>query len=223
MGGMNYHIDIQFEDGSVWLARVRRLNATSPPPHLRDCNFQSEFATMQFLETTAVSTPKVFDFALESQDNPIGVGYMLVEKMAGKPLRWSLASPDQRKKIVEQLAEIFIELRKYPFEEMDCLSTSSSHRVGPFARKSLTDFNGSHILPLGPYSSLQEYYTSSIKLILDLVIREEMYSQNPIDAYLIHRFVNVDAELEWDEWKKVALERYSDDGGLRHLLEKHVL
>ena len=32
MGGMNYHIDLRFSDGIVWMARIRRVNATSPPP-----------------------------------------------------------------------------------------------------------------------------------------------------------------------------------------------
>jgi hypothetical protein len=32
MGGMNYHIEVKFEDGISWLARIRRFNATSPPP-----------------------------------------------------------------------------------------------------------------------------------------------------------------------------------------------
>jgi len=189
MGGMNYHIDIVFEDGVIWLARIRRFNATSPPPPLRDHIFQSEFATMKFLEDIAVPTPKVFDFALESPGNLVGVGYMLVEKMAGRSLRWSVASREQRGKVVEQLADVFIELRKHPLGSMGCLGTSSSDRIGAFARESLTDFHGSRMAPLGPYSSLEEYHTSSIKLIQDLIIREEMYAQNPVDAYLIHQFL----------------------------------
>lgn len=144
---------------------------------------------MKFLEKIAVPTPKVLDFALESQDNSVGVGYMLVEKMAGTSLRWSIASPEQRRRVVEQLAEIFIELRKHPFDKMGCLDTSGSCHIGAFARESLMDFDGSRMLPLGPYSTLQEYHTSSIRLILDLIIRDEMYSQNPIDAYLVHRFL----------------------------------
>ncbi|KAF1952116.1 hypothetical protein CC80DRAFT_538341 [Byssothecium circinans] len=169
MGGMNYHIDIVFEDDVT------------------------ECATMKFLEKTAVPTPKVFDFAVESAENPVGVGYMLVEKMAGTSLRWALLSSEQRRKIVEQLADIFIELRKYPFEKMGslepCSSPSSQPIVGAFARESLTDFHGEHMAPLGPYSSPREYHTCSVKLILDLILREEMYTQNPIDAYLIHRFL----------------------------------
>jgi len=35
MGGMNYHVEICFSDGVAWTARVRRFNATSPPPVLR--------------------------------------------------------------------------------------------------------------------------------------------------------------------------------------------
>lgn len=189
MGGMNYHVDVVFEDGVVWLARIRRFNATSPPSALRDHIFQSEYATMKFLEKTAVPTPRVFDFALESDANPVGVGYMLIEKMPGTSLRWSLASPAQRRKVVEQLADILIELHKYPFDKMGSLCTPNSSSTGPLARESLTDFDGTHMLPLGPYTSLQEYYTASTQLILDLITREEMYAQNPIDAYLIHRFL----------------------------------
>ena len=32
-GGMNYHLEIHFEDRSVWITRIRRFNATSL--HLR--------------------------------------------------------------------------------------------------------------------------------------------------------------------------------------------
>jgi len=36
MGGMNYHIEVSFDDGMKWIARIRRFNATSPPVALRD-------------------------------------------------------------------------------------------------------------------------------------------------------------------------------------------
>lgn len=71
MGGMNYHVQLQFADGVTWLAHIRRFNATSPP-HLRDYILQSEVATLHFLERTDVPAPKVFDFALEGENNPVG-------------------------------------------------------------------------------------------------------------------------------------------------------
>ena len=83
MGGMNYHIPMKFEDGVNWNARVRRSNATSPPAALRDYIIQSEVATLKFLEQTAVLAPKVHDFELEGPGNPIGVGFMIVDRMPG--------------------------------------------------------------------------------------------------------------------------------------------
>ena len=68
MGGMNHHVEIRFEDGVKWLARIRRFNATSPPSELRDHILRSEVATMKFLEQTSVPAPKVHDFALETAD-----------------------------------------------------------------------------------------------------------------------------------------------------------
>ncbi|PVI00899.1 hypothetical protein DM02DRAFT_526108, partial [Periconia macrospinosa] len=84
MGGMNYHIDVVFENGVVWLARIRRSNATSPPPGLRErgCGGTAEYATMRSLESVDIPTSKVFGFALENQDNPVGVGVHAVGENA---------------------------------------------------------------------------------------------------------------------------------------------
>lgn len=88
MGGMNYHIELRFEDGVIWIARVRRFNATSPPSALRDYIISSEVATLKFLEKTQIPAPNVHDFALEGADNPVGVGFILMDKLPGKSLRW---------------------------------------------------------------------------------------------------------------------------------------
>lgn len=87
MGGMNYHIPVSFEDGVVWIARVRRFNATSPPPVLRNHIIRSEVATLNFLQGTTVPSPRVYDFALEQTGNPVGVGFILMEKLPGKSMR----------------------------------------------------------------------------------------------------------------------------------------
>ncbi|KAK6956294.1 hypothetical protein Daesc_001569 [Daldinia eschscholtzii] len=169
--------------------RVRRFNATSPPATLRDYIIQSEFATLKFLEQTNVPTPKVFDFALDRVDNPVGVGYILMEKLQGKSLRWSIATQDQRRNVIEQLADVFIELSKYPFDLLGSLHCPDNFHVGSFARESLTDFAASRMRTMGPFKSLKEYHESPIRLILDLILREEIYSEQAVDAYLIHRFL----------------------------------
>ena len=220
MGGMNYHIEIRFQDGISWLARIRRLNATSPPPDLRAYIMRSEVATLQFLSKTKVPAPKVFDYNLDEK-NPIGVGYILTEKMPGQSLRWSLLSMEQRKKVMSQLADIYIELQGYSFDLMGSLDHPGTERVGSFARESLTDYKDSHMLPLGPFASSREYHLASIQLTIDLIMREECFTPRAVDAYLIHRFL-LDSVSE-----KCLIPSRGDDGRfyLKHADSKgdHIL
>lgn len=191
MGGMNYHVELTFDDGVKWIVRIRRFNITSPPAVLRDHIFQSEVATLKFLEKTRVPAPKVFDFALEGQaSNRVGVGYILMEKLPGQSLRWGDATPEQRAKVMDQLSDTFIELRNYPFDRLGSLDRpDDSGHVGPFARETLTDFTESGMRTIGPLASWEEYHVSWLRLILDLILRQEMYPAQAVDAYLIHRYL----------------------------------
>ncbi|KAL4779157.1 hypothetical protein BJX76DRAFT_352036 [Aspergillus varians] len=159
MGGMNYHVEIQFEDGISWLAGIRRLNATSPPPDLRAYIMRSEVATLQFLSKTKVPIPKVFDYNLD-EENPVGIEHILMEKMA-----------EQRKKVMSQLADIYIELQRFLFNSICSLDQPEAEHVGSFAQESLTDYKNPHMLPF------------------NLIMREECFTPRAIDAYLVHRFI----------------------------------
>ncbi|KAM3451332.1 hypothetical protein MY3296_005373 [Beauveria thailandica] len=189
MGGMNYHVEIRFQDGVVWLARIRRSNATSPPPALRDYIIKSEVATLLFLEKTRVPAPKMYDYALEQPGNPVGVGFILMEKLPGKSLRWSLANEQQRRKVINQISDILIELRKYPFQDLGSLDNPGQSRVGPFAQESLTNLLQSDMCTTGPFRSMEDYHKASLGLLMDSIIKEEAYTDRPVDAYLIHRFL----------------------------------
>ncbi|WXC44728.1 hypothetical protein QX201_004464 [Fusarium graminearum] len=190
MGGMNYHIDVRFDDGIIWIARIRRINATSPPPALRDYILRSEAATLLFLDKTAIPAPKVHDFALENP-NP------------KQPCRIWFHLDGQ---VMDQLADTFVEFQKYPFDLLGSLDSPGGSQVGA-----------------GPFSSLQEYHASSIQLILDLIVRDEMYSQQAVDACLIHQYlidlvphilpaVHVDEEFYL---------KHADDKGYHILVHEH--
>jgi hypothetical protein len=189
MGGMNYHIEIRFDDGVSWLARIRRVNGTSPPSDLRAHIMRSEVATLMFLGKTKVPAPKVFDYNLDEEENPVGVGYILMEKMSGQSLRWSIPSAKQRRKVMSQLADIYSELQAFSFDSMGSLDQPGTGHVGSFARETLTDYRDSKMLPLGPFTSSRRYHITSIQLTLDLIMREECFTPQAIDAYLIHRFL----------------------------------
>ncbi|KAI0554020.1 hypothetical protein F4679DRAFT_529182 [Xylaria curta] len=112
-------------------------------------------------------------------------------KLNRKSLRWSLATPEQKKKLMVDLVDIFIQLSKHPFKllgNLDCSADPS--RVGSFARESLTNFTTtSEMRTTGPFSLWEKYHRSSLQLTMDLILRGEMDSQRPVDAYLIHRFL----------------------------------
>ena len=115
----------------TWLARIRRDNMGTQPPATRDYMVRSEVATLKFLETTSIPAPKVFDYVLEGAENPVGVGYMLIEKLPGYALDWPTASSQHRNKVVEQLTDVYLELQHYPFSRMGSLDTPGSRHVGP--------------------------------------------------------------------------------------------
>jgi aminoglycoside phosphotransferase (APT) family kinase protein len=121
MGGMNIHLLIRFDDGVQWLARIRRSNATSPPLALQKHILQSEIATLRFLGTTRLPTPKVWDYCSQGEDSAAGMSYILMEYMSGTVLDWSSISNEGREKVIAQLADIYIELGKHEFSAMGCL------------------------------------------------------------------------------------------------------
>ncbi|KAJ5107179.1 hypothetical protein N7456_003854 [Penicillium angulare] len=222
MGGMNYHIEITFDDGISWLARIRKSNATSPPPELRDYILNSEVATLQFLSNeTKVPVPKIFDFNF-SDTNPVGVGYILMEKLPGHSLRWSIATLEQRRKVIDQLSDVYIELKNHPFTLLGSMNSPGSYGIGPFARESLTDFHGPEMKALGPFSLTAESVRAEIELILDLIARQESYVDRPIDAFLIHRFLldkvsDIFGENKLDDEKFYL--KHADDKGDQILVD----
>jgi hypothetical protein len=190
MGGMNIHLLITFSDGVKWLARIRRTNTTSPPPELKTYILKSEIATLTFLEIVNIPTPRVHDHNLQGENSPAGVSYILMDFMPGAVLDWSTISEEGKEKVIAQLADVHIELGKHRFPAMGCLDQIGTKHIGPLTRECLTDFtDSSEMQPLGPFTHLQDYYHSSISLLLDLIYRGEIYTHHPWEMYLFYKFL----------------------------------
>ncbi|KAL7918220.1 hypothetical protein ACQKWADRAFT_304818 [Trichoderma austrokoningii] len=192
MGGQNCHAEIKFEDGVVWLARLRLSSAISPPPEVQEDVLQSEAATLQFLERhTRIPSPRVFDWACESDPtNTVGVGYILMEKMAGTPLDWQSATAVQKEKIVRQLAEIMLEIERHPFDQLGSLvATESQIQVKGLANHS-TFRSGDGGRPLGPFRSSQDAFRALVEAHLQMIVAGEIGStaENALNVFLAHRF-----------------------------------
>lgn len=192
MGGQNCHAEITFEDDVKWLARFRLRNISSPPLEARDYILRSEAATMEFLQKhTRIPSPKIFDWACESDpSNPLGqVGYILMEKMKGKPLDWQGASPSQKEKVMQQLVDIFLEVEKYPFDKLGSIVPSRgplAYEIQGFAHHAAYRVGTEG--PPGPFRSSQEAANAIISLYLIMIASGEIGATYPVDVYLVHRF-----------------------------------
>ncbi len=158
-GGQNCHLDVEFADGATWLARVRLNDPLLPPPAVQSHIFLSEVAALQFLETTGVSAPRVYAYELGSPDNAVGISYVLMEKLGGKQLDWSGAVTEQRTRVMEQLADVYLELEKHPIPLKGSLIPASGRpvtdeliNVGGFAQ---TPCFISPDHALGPFQALE--------------------------------------------------------------------
>lgn len=218
MGGMNFHIRIIFEDGVKWLARIRRTNATSPPPAIRDYIVRSEVASLHFLETVNIPTPKIMHYALEGAEaNEVGVGYMLMEELPGKSLIWPRATKEQKCKVIDQLADFAIELQKHPFNKFGSLDQPGTDHVGPIAKEEVACMDGEEMHTSGPFSNIQEYYTHYLRSILDQILQKQRYTHWPIGAFLIHKFL---LDVLPQVWTAGTANPQSEDCYLKHADDK---
>lgn len=183
MGGQNCHVDIEFEDGTIWLARFRLDHPMHPPRQIQSYIFSGEIATLRFLENTSVPAPKVFAYAVLSNTNPVGTSYVLMEKLPGNVLDWDEATSEQRTKVVVQLAEIFLELEKHPFSATGSLLLS--HDVPTISGFAQSVLFSSPDQTLGPFETLEDSLRAIVCQQQDQIMNGELSSM-AVDNYLSH-------------------------------------
>jgi hypothetical protein len=195
LGGFNLHLDIKFHDGVIWLARFRLLKINCPSPEKRDFDRLSEVASYRLLRTTNIPVPSVYDFALDGdQYNPVGVGYILLEKLSGQSMNWNQATTTEKNYVFRQLRDIYLELEKIPQSSIGrpILPTNSTDTVDVGACFFDYDANGRYI-PYGPFSTCYEWYDTCINHRLDLIMTGEVGGRVCYDAFLVNRYLHDNA------------------------------
>ncbi|KAF1954022.1 hypothetical protein CC80DRAFT_595556 [Byssothecium circinans] len=200
-GCANYHARIRFGDGSPsWLMRVPRVSgfAVGFPVSLAEYLIRSEYATLKFLENTAVPAPRAFSFGIPSQgtDHGIGVCFLLMEELPGKP--WD--GQGDTAKIWKGLAEIFVELEKHPFTKAGSLYVESPQDLPSVSATASDRFVC--LYPYGPFETSVAYYTAWAEQYLALIADGQLYPQFPIDAYLgdhlmVDEDLNITGIIDW--------------------------
>jgi hypothetical protein len=192
LGGFNLHIDIEFRDGVIWLARFRLLKINCPSPEKRDFDRLSEVATYRLLRATNIPVPTVYDFALDrDQDNPVGVGYIFLEKLSGRPMNWNQPTIAQKNYVFRQLRDIYLELEKIPQTSIG-RPILSGNSVDIGACFFDYDANG-RCIPYGPFSTYFEWFDACINHRRDLIMTGELGGRGRYDAFLVNHFLHDNA------------------------------
>ena len=188
VGGRNYHATITFDDGKIWLARFRLPNHNAPATEEGNFDRRSEFTTYRFLATTSIPVPEVHDYADDGDvSNAVGAGYILLEKLPGKPMTWYAATEEQKETFSRQLADIYIELDRHPFEKLGRLQpglNADSIEIGP------AFFNydpAGKASPCGPFEQSSDYYRILVDRGLNLMKTREIATSTPVDLYLVYQ------------------------------------
>ena len=139
---------------------------------------------------TCIPTPKVFNWARKSDPrNKIRVDYILMEKLEGKPLIWQEATPQQREKAMQQLADIPLEIEKHHFKLWALLYASSMADtiidVRGLGNPSTFQVGKG---PLGPFSSSLKGSRAILDSYLAMIASGGIGSICSTDIYLSHRF-----------------------------------
>ena len=182
-GGQNCNVEVIFQDGVVWLARIRLEDPSLPPKPTQNYIFLSEVFTLKYLESIGIPTPKLFHYETESSENPVGVPFLLMEKLKGTALDWNSTTAAQKTKVLGQLADVFLALENLPFPTTGSIySSNGSSEVCGFAQTPLFD---SPNTPLGPFETLESSLSALFALQRKLIVNGEL-SCLAVDNYLSH-------------------------------------
>jgi hypothetical protein len=135
----NYHAWLDFESGENWLLRTPRTGFSSVPAELVEYFVISEYATLQFPESTKVPSPKLFKFGPRSNpSNRVGANYLLMEALPGKPYNPWKATSEQRSRVIDQIVDTLEEISHYPFPKAGSLIVETA--ISKLQRFAATDF-----------------------------------------------------------------------------------
>jgi hypothetical protein len=133
-----------------------------------------------------------------------------MDKVSGHVLDWGSATSAQKTKVMTQLADVFLELRRHPFSWCGSLDLESKDSIGPFAQSQLFRLPTQ---PMGPFGSTHDTAQSILSLYLDMYGTGEL-TDFPTDSVLTHRWrlENLDRIYPPAHEEKFYLKHFEDKG-----------
>ena len=178
-GSYNVVQVIEFSDGVHWILRIPGTGTTDKWTPDSSRALKSSARTMQFLKAnTTIPLPEVYHYS-SSVDNEIGVPYILMSFLEGKPVyeAWwdeseSQTREERRLRILNSTAEAMSQLAKFQFSQTGSVlfdDTLTITGIGdctiPDEWANLRNFSldvdaGPQSRTIGPFQNSQDYFLS---------------------------------------------------------------
>ncbi|KAI1933465.1 hypothetical protein LOZ66_006471 [Ophidiomyces ophidiicola] len=231
-GSFNWAIILTFADGVEWLFRAPRTHSGLDKETVRAA-LTSEASTLKYIRlNSSIPVPEVHHYCA-SEDNGIGIPFILMSRAQGVPLsnydwhpqqcepisskarRCSLKE-NEKQKIMQQLGVIMSQLSRLRFDKIGSLFQENGRfKVGPCLAPGLL-LHDRHILQgifRGPFENEGEYYRGLLSA----------YFMHLQELTLEHHafFAPVPVPMEYDRYSSylAATDRWNDFVGLGSKIE----
>lgn len=153
----------------------------------------SEYTTLKVLETTTVPAPRAFACGMrgDGTDRGIGVRFLFMEELPGTP--WygdrpggQPAASDANANVRRAYAGILAELARHPFSKAGSLYLDDAESIKVSA---MASDRFAVLSPEGPFATATEYCAAFAEQHLSLISDGQLYTEYPVNAYLVYRFI----------------------------------
>ena len=190
MSGKHLHLPLTFKNGDKWAVRIALQGGSTSPQELLIQEMNSEVANLTALESVDVRIAKAKSRCIITNLKGMRPPYFFLEWIDGKS---SFMDADilQQKTWINEIAKEFIKLEKLRYNAIGCLAFKSESKpdlfVGPMVEPTLCgrDKQG-RLSQLGPFKNAQDFRVAQVQQVLAQIEGGFKYSQNAVDAYLIH-------------------------------------
>ena len=130
----------------------------------------------------------------------------------GQGVSGGKATENEKAKVWSGLADILIELGKHPFPKAGSLYLQSSRlEVSAAASDRFLV-----LTPTGPFVTSTDYYAAFAEQYLELIADGQLYTEYPVNAYLVYRFLKDNATQLVSQEENQMTERFY----LKHVDDK---
>ncbi|KAL4957808.1 hypothetical protein BDW69DRAFT_155362 [Aspergillus filifer] len=125
--------------------------------------------------------------------NRVGVSYLMMQALPESPYNAYGVSREQKKHVLDQVADILIEISKHPLPLIESLTVKGGHDTDQFEVSAMASNRFVALHPYGPFKDSLEYLRSITESYLDLIADGQLHHTHPLKAFILYHFLNQNA------------------------------